>query len=273
MEYINVLGMIVNQVKTTRLILLLAFSAFGCSSSLKVPDDMQPWELYIAMPSFYTVKVLELYGVNNTEDWTRPTHGYGLARNRAELSNVKRGLPITDDAGNDYDGLGIPLSLNANMPAVQIGGGVARPPESIYANWVSLYDKKLYITKIDLPQKVIQYMYKKHMYTLKRANKGAKPQVCYQNSVTLGFLPNGHVKVWLTGCGKFTYIMDQAPDAMFDKPTISFDPEMYSESEAYLKKIAKEAGIITQPVPWDKVNKVYWMKASYDLENFEDVKQ
>jgi hypothetical protein len=264
---------IVNQVKTTLPILLLAFSAFGCSSAPNVPDDMRPWKLYIAMPSFYTVKVLELYGVNNTEDWTRPTHGYGLARNRAELSNVKRGLPITDNASNDYDGLGIALSPGANLSAVQIGGGVAQSPESIYANWVSLYDKKLYITKIELPRAVIQYMYKKHMYTPKRANKGAKSHACYQNSVTLGFLPNGHVKVWLTGCGKFTYIMDQAPDAMFDKPTISFDPEMYSESEAYLKKIAKEAGIITQPVPWDKVNKVYWMKASYDLENFEDVKQ
>jgi hypothetical protein len=268
-----VLDMIVNQAKTTLPILLLAFSAFGCSSSPNVPDDMQPWELYIAMPSLYPVDVKELYGVNEREDWTRPTHGYGLAVNRSTLENIKRGLPITDDAGNDYDGLGIPLSLNANMPARQIGGGVARPPESIYANWVSVYDKKLYITKIDLPPAVIQYMYKKQMYTLKRANKGAKPQVCYQNSVTLGFLPNGHVKVWLTGCGKFTYIMDQAPDAMFDKEVAGFIPSNYDGPVEYLKKKTVRAGVVSQPVPWDKVNKVYWMKASYDLENFEDVKQ
>jgi hypothetical protein len=273
MEYINVLGMIVNQVKTTLPILLLAFSVFGCSSSPNVPDDMRPWKLYIAMPSLYPVDVKELYGVNEREDWTRPTHGYGLAVNRSTLENIKRGLPITDEDGNDYDGLGIALSSGANLSAVQIGGGVARPPESIYANWVSIYDKKLYITKIDLPPAAIQYMYKKHMYTPKRANKGAKPHACYQNSVTLGFLPNGHVKVWLTGCGKFTYIMDQAPDAMFDKEVAGFIPSNYDGPVEYLKKKTVRAGVVSQPVPWDKVNKVYWMKASYDLENFEDVKQ
>jgi hypothetical protein len=127
MEYINVLGMIVNKVKTALPILLLAFSAFGCSSSPNVPDDMRPWKLYIAMPSLYSADVKELYGINEREDWTRPTHGYGLAVNRSTLENIKRGLPITDEDGNDYDGLGIPLSLNANMPARQIGGGGSAP--------------------------------------------------------------------------------------------------------------------------------------------------
>lgn len=246
-------------------ILLLAFSAFGCNGQPKIPEKMHAWKLYISMPSLYPIDVKELYGINESADWTRPTHGYGLAINRSTLENVKRNIK-----GTDYDGLGIVLDTFVNMSAVQIGSGTPRPPESIYASWVSMYDKKLYITKIDLPKEVTQYMYKKQMYQPRFA--GAADE-CYQTNFTLAFLPNGHVKVWLSGCGKYTYIKDQAPDAMFDKKTIGFDPDHYNIATEFLKKDAVELGVVSQPVPWDKVNRIYWDTKAFKVEDFADVKQ
>ncbi|CAH8211148.1 hypothetical protein VAEKB19_3820002 [Vibrio aestuarianus] len=68
-----------------------------------------------------------------------------------------------------------------------------------------------------------------------------------------GLLPNGQAKVWLRGCGEIIYLTE------LDRDSNGFTADTYKEA-SYLGRIhkrAEDAGVLIDPIPWDKVNKVY----------------
>ena len=85
-------------------------------------------------------------------------------------------------------------------------------------------------------------------------------RTCYQSQFDFGFLPNGQVKVWLEGCGKYTYVTELSPTST---PETDYNGSTYSDhnqTRNSVLKRAKKANATLTPIPWDKVNKVYISK-------------
>ncbi|PSV50149.1 DUF2931 family protein, partial [Photobacterium sp. GB-1] len=122
--------------------------------------------------------------------------------------------------------------------------------------WTSLFDAKFYITELDVTPKMKALAYKKQSYIRPDGIKRA----CYQSQFDFGFLPNGQVKVWLEGCGKYTYVTELSPTSMPDTDYNSITSKQYFQATEYVKKRAKKANATLTPIPWDKVNKVYTSK-------------
>ena len=159
-----------------------------------------PWEVSIAMPMYYGAKVIDIYGINTSENWTVSLIGLKQAGNHnVDVRYVRKFF-----SPQQYDGLGIILSSLVNGHAIQPGGTFV-PPNIIYVKWISLYDNTLYYTKIDLSENVRKFMMHQNYA------KGRKSPY-YINSIVLGFLPNGNIKVWLYGYSRYFYIKEQNPE-------------------------------------------------------------
>ncbi|WP_017043559.1 DUF2931 family protein, partial [Vibrio ordalii] len=92
---------------------------------------------------------------------------------------------------------------------------------------------------------------------------GSLGNVCYRTEFVFGLLPNGQAKVWLRGCGEIIYLTELAPDKVMDRDSHGFGAEKYKQPGSSLERIhqrAKDAGVLIDPIPWDKVNKVYSME-------------
>ncbi|PSV34168.1 DUF2931 family protein, partial [Photobacterium sp. GB-36] len=122
--------------------------------------------------------------------------------------------------------------------------------------WTSLFDAKFYITELDVTPKMKALAYKKQSYIRPDGIKRA----CYQTTFDFGFLPNGQVKVWLKGCGKYTYVTELSPTST---PETDYNGSTYSDhnqTRNSVLKRAKKANATLTPIPWDKVNKIYTSK-------------
>ncbi|EEO02095.1 hypothetical protein VCA_001061 [Vibrio albensis VL426] len=199
------------------------------------------------MPSFYPANVTQVYGVNDKENWTALLHGYLHTMRNSELKRIQERF-------TEYDGFGLSL-LNTTM-GVQIGTGTTHLPDTLYLYWVSLFDTKFYVTKYELPTSVKQLIATKTTYTRR---DGAIVDSCYRAEFIFGLLPNGQAKVWLDGCGETIYLTELAPDQILDRDSngVKFDSYRKSSSFADVQQRAKDAGVELEPIPWDKVNKVY----------------
>ncbi|KJG05705.1 hypothetical protein UB33_13155, partial [Photobacterium angustum] len=86
-------------------------------------------------------------------------------------------------------------------------------------------------------------------------------RACYQTTFDFGFLPNGQVKVWLEGCGKYTYITELSPTSTPETDYNGNSSTAYKHDyEDELNIRAENANATLTPIPWDKVNKVYTSK-------------
>nr|WP_235604278.1 DUF2931 family protein [Photobacterium kishitanii] len=89
---------------------------------------------------------------------------------------------------------------------------------------------------------------------------------CYQSQFDFGFLPNGQVKVWLEGCGKYTYVTELSPTS---SPETDYNGNLSTaykhDYEEELCIRVKEAKATLTPIPWNKVNKIYTSK-NYTVE-------
>lgn len=232
-----------------KMILLLSVLLFNsCSTNAEYKTE-QPWawSISVTMPSFYPANVTQVYGVNDKENWTALLHGYLHTMRNSELKRIQERF-------TDYDGFGLSL-LNTTM-GVQIGTGTTHLPDTLYLYWVSLFDTKFYVTKYEIPTSVKQLIATKTTYTRR---DGAIVDSCYRAEFIFGLLPNGQAKVWLDGCGETIYLTELAPDQILDRDSngVKFDSYRKSSSFADVQQRAKDAGVELEPIPWDKVNKVY----------------
>ncbi|GIB12649.1 nitroreductase [Vibrio cholerae] len=232
-----------------KMILLLSVLLLNsCSTNAEYKTE-QPWawSISVTMPSFYPANVTQVYGVNDKENWTALLHGYLHTMRNSELKRIQERF-------TDYDGFGLSL-LNTTM-GVQIGTGTTHLPDTLYLYWVSLFDTKFYVTKYEIPTSVKQLIATKTTYTRR---DGAIVDSCYRAEFIFGLLPNGQAKVWLSGCGETIYLTELAPDEILDRDSngVKFDSYRKSSSFADVQQRAKDAGVELEPIPWDKVNKVY----------------
>ena len=89
---------------------------------------------------------------------------------------------------------------------------------------------------------------------------------CYSTMIVFGLLPDGRSKVWLYGCGKYTYITELAP---YSENTQEISEErlaFYKKNTLSFKDYAQQYGVSELfPIPWEKLNTVYY--PSYDKKS------
>ncbi|USD40070.1 DUF2931 family protein [Vibrio sp. SCSIO 43135] len=220
----------------------------GCTAEQLEQSEPTDWRVSIAMPSFYPVKVTQAYGVNEKYDWTSMLHGFTQFMTISKLDSVQRMLP-------DYDGFGLPVQTVALTSRQQVMPTNVLP-DTLYLYWVSLINNGFYATEFKLTEEVKMLAKEKITYT--RSN-GFVDDRCYRTEFVFGMLPNGHAKVWLKGCDQLIYIDDLEPAVVSDRDSFGYTAEVYDQSsyKQRIKKRAEEAGATIDPIPWDKVNRVY----------------
>ncbi|MBD1564355.1 DUF2931 family protein [Vibrio sp. S12_S33] len=233
-------------------VLLITILLSACSSYAgPIPD--RAWSVSVAMPSFYPVRVTQAYGVNEAQNWTSPLHTFSQFMRISDLKNVQGWLP-------EYDGFGLPVhSFAMNTQGEQVVK-IKLPPDSLYLYWVSLINTQFYVTKYTVSEDVKSLMGQKSLY---QNRDGSLGNVCYRTEFVFGLLPNGQAKVWLRGCGEIIYLTELAPDKVMDRDSHGFGVEKYKQPGSSLERIhkrAEDAGVLIDPIPWDKVNKVYSME-------------
>ncbi len=237
MKIINLLGLY-----------LSLFTLISCSNGLavsqetKLPEAMHPWRVGIIVPSFYPVKISNIYGVYEHEDLTINMINFWMLESQSEPENIRTMIP-------DYDGFGLPL-LTEHASIVQVGNK-KKLPDSIYIYWVSLYNQRFFATKYNIPDRVRQQalVERKRKYT---------QSVCYENFLYFGLLPNGQAKVWQGGCGNFTLIEEVPPTLEKQHDIDGFDAQVYKDSyQKVIQQRAQAEGVKLDPIPWDKLNHVF----------------
>ncbi|PSU87485.1 hypothetical protein C0W35_21650, partial [Photobacterium kishitanii] len=134
-------------------------------------------------------------------------------------------------------------------------------PDKIVLYWTSLFDTKFYFTEIHVTPKIKVLS----PSTATDVYNGQIRRSCYQTTFDFGFLPNGQVKVWLEGCGKYTYVTELSPIAT---PNTDYNGSTYSDHNQIRNSVlkrAKKANATLIPIPWNKVNKIYTSK-NYTVE-------
>ncbi|MDE1237008.1 DUF2931 family protein [Vibrio aestuarianus] len=233
-------------------VLLITVLLNACSSYAG-PIPEKAWSVSVSMPTFYPVSVTQAYGVNDAQDWTSPLHAFSQFMRISAFENIKKELP-------DYDGFGLPIhpfAMNRRGDQVM---RIKLPPDTLYLYWVSLINTQFYVTKYTVSEDVKSLMAQKSLY---QNRDGSLGNVCYRTEFVFGLLPNGQAKVWLRGCGEIIYLTELAPDKVMDRDSHGFGAEKYKQPGSSLERIhqrAKDAGVLIDPIPWDKVNKVYSME-------------
>ena len=239
----------------------LSVSSFAFSSVPELPDDFFPWRIGISMPSFYPAKVTKAYAVNEEQDWTVLMHNHMTYMGSSQLKVVRGIIP-------EYDGFGLPLAPSFSI--LKQLNKTKQLPDTIYLYWVSLYNQRFFLTKYDIPQKVKNRM----MIPYPRSYNNTRS--CYKTELYFGLLPNGNAKVWLAGCHRnFEFIEEVEPTAELDKDTSGHTAEVYYH-EYYddLKSRAESEGVTLDPIPWEKVNHVFYYDKEKAYErNLERMKQ
>ncbi|KQB06035.1 DUF2931 family protein [Vibrio metoecus] len=252
-------GNLLVHVRKKALLILSVLLLNSCSTNAAYQTE-QPWtwRVGVTMPSFYPVNVTRVYGVNNKEDWTVLIHNFMTFVSDSDISYIRQIFP-------DYDGFGLPHALGITSRS-QIGVGTTQLPDTLYVYWVSLFDTKFYVTKYEIPNNVKQLAATKTTYTRR---DGAIVDSCYRAEFIFGLLPNGQAKVWLDGCGETIYLTELAPDQILDRDSngVKFDSYRKSSSFADVQQRAKDAGVELEPIPWDKVNKVY---SRYEIKKLDE---
>ncbi|WP_100752232.1 DUF2931 family protein [Vibrio salilacus] len=229
-----------------RLALFLAvLSANACAST--TPGDVPEWRVSVSSSSLFPTKVTKSYGTNYQENWTSELHAFSQFMAKSDTSNAKKWL-------DGYDGYGLPLHTFTMVRGVQISGRRSLPDE-VYLYWTSLTNTQFYVTRFDLDEKIKRLMASKDNYI---GHSGDEIS-CYRSEIVFGLLPDGRAKVFVKGCGELIYIAELEPERVMDHDSHGFGADDYKK-RSYLKRIqkrAEEAGVSIDPIPWDKVNKVY----------------
>ncbi|GAA5647344.1 DUF2931 family protein [Vibrio proteolyticus] len=223
--------------------------AFAFVSASTLPEDLLAWRIGIASPSFYPAHLTKGYGVNESENWTSLLHNEtpGATLSATSLKGVRSLDP-------DYDGFGLYIGTGVNY--IRQVAETNHLPDTVYLYWVSLFNQRFFVTKFELTDDI-----KQRMMVLTTSPYNAK-RTCYQSDLIFGLLPNGHAKVWIAGCNRFSYLTELEPAAENSKDTDGRNAESYRSSWTFerIQKRADEEKVSLTPIPWDKVNKTYTFK-------------
>ncbi|NAX20361.1 DUF2931 family protein [Vibrio sp. V39_P1S14PM300] len=224
-------------------------SAHAFASAANIPDDFLAWRIGIASPSFYPAYITQGYGVNSDEDWTSLLHNQ--LPSAAIGSTSLKGVRSLDP---DYDGFGLYIGTGVNY--IRQVAETNHLPDTVYLYWVSLFNQRFFVTKFELTDDI-----KQRMMVLTTSPYNAK-RTCYQSDLIFGLLPNGHAKVWIAGCNRFSYLTELEPAAENSEDTDGRNAESYRSSWTFerIQKRADEEKVSLTPIPWDKVNKIYTFK-------------
>ncbi|MCX9543221.1 DUF2931 family protein, partial [Vibrio cholerae] len=216
-------GNLLVPVRKKVLLLLSVLLLNSCSTNAAYQTE-QPWtwRVGVTMPSFYPVKITQIYGVNEKENWTVLIHNIIPRMSDSDIEYIRQIFP-------DYDGFGLPHALGITSRS-QIGVGSTQLPDTLYVYWVSLFDTKFYVTKYEIPTSVKQLIATKTTYTRR---DGAIVDSCYRAEFIFGLLPNGQAKVWLDGCGETIYLTELAPDQILDRDSNGVKFDSYRKSSSF----------------------------------------
>ncbi|CAM4008361.1 DUF2931 family protein [Vibrio aerogenes] len=163
----------------------------------------------------------------------------------SSLENLRENFP-------EYDGYGLPFSPFVN-PTLTQASGKKSIPDSIYLYWVSLANQRFFVTRFDITPEVVAKMQQIRRW-------GETKQSCSLHHFVFGLLPNGQAKVWLTGCRVPEYIGEVAPLMEAKADSNGFDKAYYQKMyyTQDIKERAKELGVDLFPVPWEKLERIYF---------------
>lgn len=238
------------------IISVLSLLLIACASDASpVPGKM--WQVSVVMPSLYPVSVTQAYGINDSEDWTVYVHNFTHFMSISELSYVREKLP-------EYDGFGLPLHPISIYRRDQIGG-TNHLPDAVYIYWVSLANTKFYVTKYEIDKSVKELMATKGSFQLE---SGFVVKNCYRNELIFGLLPDGRAKVWLEGCDEMIYVKELPPDKVLEHDSRGMTADVYKNGGLLtrVKQRAEDESVSIDPIPWDKVDKVYTLKKVKTLD-------
>lgn len=241
------------------LILLALVSTISCAQQINPEDDnFRPWRIGVAIPWTYVSGVSQAYGISEAENWTSMMLPYGqlvLSESRRDINKIRHSL-------NDksYEGYGIPLGPSNFIPN-QVGTGKKTLPDELYIYWNSDFTHTSYATVVKVTPQIKSAMVKAYPHPSWRF----KGQNCYQTDFVFGLLPNGKTKLWLKGCQIYTYVGEFEPT----KAVPSSGSWSKDTSSSYYS--AKKERLKIEPIPWDKVNQVWYDKEKYTMQNIDDV--
>lgn len=219
--------------------------AWSFTSTSKLPDNLDAWKVGVTMSSFYPIEINRIYGVNESEDWTSLLHNHSSRRSLAasRFSNVRVDFP-------EYDGF--ELYLGPPVSYIRQIAETSHLPDTVYLYWTSLFNQRFFVTQFHLSEqlKAKMMIQKQFLYDNRMS--------CYENDLVFGLLPNGQAKVWLSGCGTYTFIDEIAPVKESDKSIDGRDAASYRKGWEYqdILERAKSENATIDPIPWDRVNQV-----------------
>ncbi|RTZ16725.1 DUF2931 family protein [Vibrio aquaticus] len=234
--------------KRSLLYLAMFLPAMSTSVSGSTEKNILPeWRVSISSPSLYPAKVTSVYGVNHQENWISQLHAFSQFMSKTDMNNVMKWI-------NSYDGYGLPLHTFTMVRGAQVSKRESLP-DDVYLYWTSLANIQFYVTRFDLNVEIKRLMVSKDSYVGRSGDEIS----CYRSEIVFGLLPNGQAKVFLKGCGELIYVTELKPESVMREDAHGFNAEDYRE-RSYFKRIQKRAdeiGAVLDPIPWDKVNKVY----------------
>lgn len=221
--------------------LLVLFNATSCAQQ-NYPDDerFKPWRIGAAISYTHFSAVEQAYGVSETGDWTSVMLPYGnLTGPRLDLENYQR------NSYPEYDGNSLILNNILNFTPNQLGLGFRTLPDQVYVYWRN--NGTDYATVVDVTPKIKAAITKPYPHPSWRF----EGENCYQTDFIFGLLPDGRAKLWLEGCNIYTYVGEYQPAKVMPPA----DPRKIKD----------------KPIPWDKVNQVWYDKEKYTMQNIDDV--
>lgn len=233
-------------IKSHKILFLFSilFNATSCAKqSYPTDDGFLPWRIGAAISYEFPASVLEAYGVNESDDWTSMMLPYGnlTTSSRLNLENYKR------YSYQEYDGLKLVLDSFLNFTPNQTGLGIKTLPDELYVYWWVKNSGVQYATVVEVTPKIKAAVTKAYPHPSWRF----EGENCYQTDFIFGLLPDGRAKLWLKGCRIYTYVGEY-------QPTKVMPP-------------ADPSKIRNKPIPWDKVNQVWYDKEKYKMQNIDDV--
>jgi len=240
-------------------ILTLISAIAACSARADFPNDERflPWRIGVAIPWVYVSGVTEAYGVNEKNDWTSLMLPYSqllLSDSRRNINYIREDLQR-----QDYEGYGIALGHSDFTPN-QIGLGYKTLPDELYLYWNSSFTNRHYATVVKVTPQIKAAMKKPYPHPSWRF----EGQNCYQTTFKFGLLPDGRAKLWLEGCNIYTYVGVFAP-ARSELRSPNWTKETSSAYQA-----AKQEGLTIEPIPWEKVDKVWYNEQRDTMQTLEE---
>ena len=222
----------------------------SCASSPEFPKDFRPWEVEIYHPYLYSTSADYIHGYNKEHDFVFPVHRPSYPSIMYSMNNIRRLLDW-----QDYDGFGLQLTRGAIGRQI---GDIKTLPDQVFVEWQA-FDYAIYKTRLDVTDEM------KTVMKTPRPHPRGLAYPCYQTTFAFGLLPDGRAKVWLYGCEIFTYVGELDPVAK--KRT---NPrEHYGDDNGFYLR-AKELGVKAEPIPWDKVEKVYYSDKMFTMNTLEE---